>query len=142
MLTAAEAGHLEVCTALLDGGADPNLRGHNGNTALIAAVGHERELVVRLLIERGADVNLRGHMGRPPLLNAVNSGKTHLAQILLDAGADLFLKDDLGHDAVSEADASGLKRMQKFIRAIAESGTHPPSSLICIRRRAMDCSTR
>ena len=44
--------------ALLDAGADPNIRDADGTTALHYAIANENKGLIRLLLERGADMNL------------------------------------------------------------------------------------
>lgn len=135
-LLAAAAGDLDKVRRLLDSGADPNLAEANGNTALIVAAGHGQEPIVRLLLERGARVDQRGHLGRTALFNAVHSSNTAISQMLLDAGADLFVTDENGCSPVGEAEIWGGKRMQKFIRQLAQ--TLSPSTEVDLHLAAAD----
>jgi ankyrin repeat protein len=135
-LIAAAAGNLDKVRHLLDSGVDPNLAEANGNTALIVAAGHGQEPIVRLLLERGARVDRRGHLGRTALFNAVHGSNTAIAQLLLDAGADLFVVDENGCSPVGEAEIWGGKRMQKFIRQLAQ--TLSPSAEVGLHQAAAD----
>lgn len=75
---------------LLDRGADANLAGKGGTTALMAAGGDIAK--VRLLVERGADVNARSAGGNTPL--------RHAMALAAGKGTVLYL---LAHGAKPEA---------------------------------------
>jgi ankyrin repeat protein len=52
---AASGGVLELVSALLDAGAEPNVVGKAGRSALIRAAGQGHAAVVRALLDAGAD---------------------------------------------------------------------------------------
>lgn len=56
-------GDMEMVEALLERGADLNLRSKNGQTALMLAIGEGRSEIARLLIERGADLTPADALG-------------------------------------------------------------------------------
>lgn len=66
-----DAGRAAVIAALLDLGADPNIRdrrpripgGSSGWTPLVVALHHEQWRAATVLLERGADVNIRTDQG-------------------------------------------------------------------------------
>jgi ankyrin repeat protein len=60
LLTAARRGRLDVVAALLDAGADPNIRErfYGQNAVMWASIENHAD-VIRLLAARGADVNVR-----------------------------------------------------------------------------------
>ena len=85
----------KAVSALLDAGADPDLHGEGGRTALHQAVGgnawdNGADLeIVRALIAAGADVNARDEDGLPPLfLAAMNKNSIPVINALIEAGAD------------------------------------------------------
>ena len=53
---------------LLDNGADPNIRDHEGENALIIAVYEGDTEMVQLLLNKGADPNIRDNDGCTPLI--------------------------------------------------------------------------
>ena len=67
---AARRGNAEVARALLDCGADTEVRDHPGDTPLRRAVNLNRFEVAALLVESGADMHARGSQGLTPLLAA------------------------------------------------------------------------
>ena len=78
---------LEIVTALLAAGADPNARTKEGTTPMhTAAYAWDNPAVVRELLKAGAAVDARNEGGATPLHNAVSAGN---AATLLKAGADV-----------------------------------------------------
>lgn len=57
LLLAAGEGRLNAVRYLLDEGADVNLHGQHGNTALTEATYYGHETIIKELLMRGADVN-------------------------------------------------------------------------------------
>lgn len=72
--------------ALLEKGADPNVAGRYGLTALHHAAHFDRQALVRALLDAGADPNRTGKWGATPLMRA-KSGE--VVRQLLEAGADM-----------------------------------------------------
>jgi ankyrin repeat protein len=87
---AAAHGHLEVCAALADAGAEVNVADEDGETPLHSAIRRNRLAVARFLLERGADTEGRNVRGRTPLLLvARETGNIEMARLLVGAGADV-----------------------------------------------------
>jgi ankyrin repeat protein len=86
---AAEAGHTEVTTQLLDAGADPMPRSQHDDTPLHRAALGGRAAIVRLLLERGADVNANAHVNGTALHLAAGQGHAAVVEVLLEAGANV-----------------------------------------------------
>ncbi|MCX7787596.1 MAG: ankyrin repeat domain-containing protein [Spirochaetes bacterium] len=57
LMEAAVQGDRELVEALIEQGADLNLRSKNGQTALMLAIGEGKTEIARLLIQRGADLS-------------------------------------------------------------------------------------
>src|SRR5262245_25993983 len=106
LMRAAFSGDLALCKLLLEHGADPTLKSHDGETMVEAAAGlgfiqgyskgkppAERLDVVRLFVGLGADVNDADDYGITPLMVAANMGDTKIIQYLMDQGADLGAYD-------------------------------------------------
>lgn len=76
--------------ALLDAGADPNLRDLGGNhwNPLMHAVHKHQTAAVRLLLERGGKPDGADASRLTPLMMAIASGQTDVVRLLLDRGAD------------------------------------------------------
>ena len=81
-MEAVREGHLEVVELLADGGAQLDLLGSDGRTALWLAAFENHPAVVRLLVGRGADQTIRGRDGRTPRELAVFHVHTECAVML------------------------------------------------------------
>lgn len=63
LMEAAIQGDSEMVEALIEGGADLDLRSKNGQTALMLAIGEGKSEIARLLIQRGADLTPADALG-------------------------------------------------------------------------------
>jgi ankyrin repeat protein len=87
---AAALGPPEIVVALLDAGADLQVRGFGGESPLHAAALAGQPIITRILVERGAQVDALDNLGRTPLLTYASGAAYNVVvlQILLKAGAD------------------------------------------------------
>ncbi|KAL9095262.1 MAG: hypothetical protein Q9165_002518 [Trypethelium subeluteriae] len=85
---AASCGDLDTVQFLLDCGADPNCRDHEGWSAIhwAAEQGHLR--IVCVLFNHAANINAVSSYGTSPLHCAANGGHTGIVSELLRQGAD------------------------------------------------------
>uniref|UniRef100_A0A8C6T7L3 phospholipase A2 n=1 Tax=Neogobius melanostomus TaxID=47308 RepID=A0A8C6T7L3_9GOBI len=74
----------EASMVLLTHGADPNLRGQDGDTALHLAMKMDHMELIKALIVFGADVEIHNDLGETPGLIAARSSKGSNRKILLD----------------------------------------------------------
>ncbi len=87
---AAERGDLNILEMLLAAGADPNIQGGYGRTALQCACYYrESEDFVETLLKNGAKTDAYGGHFGSPLNAACASGSTRKVQSLITAGADV-----------------------------------------------------
>lgn len=87
---AAALGPPEIVVALLDAGADLQMRGFGGASPLHTAALSGQSAITRILLAGGAQVDALDNLGRTPLLTYA-SGAAHnldVLQILLKAGAN------------------------------------------------------
>jgi len=70
LMTAATFGHIDIAKALIDAGANLNLKNSDGSTALISASFFGRSEIVQMMLDNGADTTIRNNMGSTAL-NAV-----------------------------------------------------------------------
>ena len=84
---AAYEGHVANAIALLDQGADPNVRDAEGCTPLWWAAGVGRSEMVAILMARGADASAASDDGTTVLQRAQGNRDDALVQRLLARGA-------------------------------------------------------
>lgn len=87
IIRAAYEGRLHAVERLLRDGADPNARGNEEATVLMAACINGNLDIVRILVERGADVTARDLEGWTPLRYARSRGHRQIEDFLRDHGA-------------------------------------------------------
>ena len=93
LILACNMGHIRTVKMLLAPpesskmmGADVNIQGEDGDTALLSAAG--RKDIVGLLLEFGADINIQDKNNDTALLLAVYRRDTETVKMLLKFGAD------------------------------------------------------
>lgn len=98
---------ISLATLLLEHGADPNIQGTDGNTALHCA---DDAKIVDLLLQHGAGVHLRNNRGETPLYSCFPTPR--IVTALLSNGADVNAKDNAGvpflHQIVFSAHSTPL----------------------------------
>jgi ankyrin repeat protein len=112
LIQAARTGALHTITALLDSGADVNLRAPTGDdwdaTPLQHAILARQPGAVRLLLERGADPNRVASANAPtPLLLAAGDTDPTFVNLLLAHGADPTVEDEQGVTPLARAVSAG-----------------------------------
>jgi uncharacterized protein len=98
----------EICSLLIDAGADVNAQRSNGLTALMITSGIWGGLAkIKVLIKAGADVNIKDEYGKTALMYAAEqSGHLEKVKLLVEAGADINAKDNTGNNVLSFAKKS------------------------------------
>jgi ankyrin repeat protein len=88
LMYAALYGDASLLAKMLQAGADPNIRNHNGASALFWALDDVEK--VRVLLAGGADINASTGFGRTPLTVAsTQAGSAPLVELLLERGAKI-----------------------------------------------------
>lgn len=119
LISAAQAGDLEITKLLLSRGVDVNSVTppvlvppvKNGDiqigllTSLILAVSYADPALVEALLEAGANPNARDVRGMTPLMFAIATDRPNpkTVQLLLSRGADPKIRDKYGDDAIAWA---------------------------------------
>jgi len=88
LLEAAERGNRAAALQLLAKGADPNVPGADGTTAIMLAASNDDIELVRALIKARANVTLKNEFGTSAITEAAIIGSAPIIEALLKAGAD------------------------------------------------------
>lgn len=94
-------GSLVKAKLLIEHGADPNIKGHQGITALMCAGMTGNENVVELLIKHGADVNAISENGITPLIFGLHFGQLNMLSLFMKNGVDLKYHDPDGNSILA-----------------------------------------
>ncbi|TXJ59103.1 ankyrin repeat domain-containing protein [Brachyspira aalborgi] len=90
---AARFGYKEIVKALIENGADINIKGYFGYTALHEACRKNNIDIVNILIKNGTDLNIKsGRHGFMPLYLACENNYEEIIDILIKNGANLGLE--------------------------------------------------
>jgi hypothetical protein len=109
MHAAADAGHANIISLLIEHGADMEARSTsiNGGTPLDLAARGRRLEVGQCLLDRGANINARNRRLRTPLIYAVLVRHVEFVRMLLERGATIDAQSISGTTALSHAAARG-----------------------------------
>jgi ankyrin repeat protein len=121
---AAAYGHVGICSALLEAGANVNAADEDGETPLHNASQRNRGEVVVFLLDRGAEIEARNAYGRTPLLLvARESGNLEMARLLLDRGADVNVRDRF---AASPLELAAWRGFSGLVNLFLDEGAELP----------------
>ncbi len=95
--------HPEKIQALLELGADVNVRDYKGKTALHRAATAGFLGSMEVLLANGADINAADLQGDTPLFDAVRAGQVEAVALLLERGADAIAENKRGTSVLSTA---------------------------------------
>jgi ankyrin repeat protein len=131
---------LKMTKALLEHGANPNVRDFEQATPLIRAVFNGDKEIVELLLSHKAEVNAQDKNGRSALHWASlavqnNRDMTPITQLLIVAGADVNVRDNAGRTPLQLAEGSGGANPMPTMPTI------PPPGLRTIPTRSLSQGT-
>ena len=110
----ADDAVLSILRELVEHGADINLRGYMGRTALMWAALDDRPDIALYLIGRGAKIDSRDDFGETALTLATGCTST-VMQALLSKGANINSVDFKGDTALMSAVGSSNATMVRFL---------------------------
>ena len=119
---ALEHRDVERAVALLDSGANPEIRLSYGKTALMAAAKAGAFDLARRLLEHGTNVNARNDNGGTALMFAAIPGHPDMITLLIDHGADV---NALGHFNWSALMVAASKGHGESVRILLDHGADP-----------------
>ncbi|XP_047231428.1 cyclin-dependent kinase 4 inhibitor C isoform X2 [Girardinichthys multiradiatus] len=125
-LQVAMLGNSALVNALLEAGADPNVRDMILKLTVTHDAAREGFLeTVRVLVDRGADVNLADENGNLPLHLAAKEGHLEVVKLLLELTEDPQKTNDLGHSALKLARDAKHEETADFIEQCLGSYLKP-----------------
>lgn len=119
---AVATGKLEFVQALIQAGADPNIRGREERTPFINVDEDATPEIVGALVAAGAKVNLRDHDGYSALHHIAGKEKSDVVRALLNAGVRVNGKNKEGRTPLMIAAAAGyLDNVKELLGAGADT---------------------
>lgn len=92
-----------IAQALVSHGADVNAKDSNGWNAVVHAIQNHNREILQLLIKANADLNAQDNKGWTPLMFAVDEGSLNATKLLFGSGADARLTNSQGQTALTIA---------------------------------------
>jgi len=135
LLLAVHTHQPEVVEMLLDCGANPDSRDHDGESAVHAAVREESAQMLQILLKAGADPNLPSHLGKFPLHLAVEQNLLSLVRLMVDQGVDVEAREQAaGRTALHLAVDRQLEEMVRYLvkEAMVDLGREDYSGLTAL----------
>lgn len=126
----AETNECEIIRALIQHGADPNLRDHHrGRTALSAAVEQGRIEVVKTLLEfNQTDLHCKDDDGRGLMHYASKFGYADIISLLMEKKLDVNLQDNNGFTPLHEAAGAEIPAAAQIVGLLLDLGADPTIS--------------
>ncbi|CAE7610997.1 unnamed protein product [Symbiodinium sp. CCMP2592] len=111
--------HSEICSLLVEAGADTEYFNENDETPLILAARGGQTAAVCLLIDAGANIDAQDCLCRTAVKEAASGGHSEIVRLLLDAGADTDVGDDRLDTALIKAAGQGHT---EIVQMLLDSG--------------------
>ena len=120
LIKAARLGHKRCVDYLLESGADPEKRDHEGRTALMHSASKGHLICTGALLKAGADVNSRDVNGCTVLMHAMYNESHHAVVVmLLEAGADV---NGTNHDGYTTLYYASWKGFHSYLPLLISKG--------------------
>ncbi|MEI0518875.1 ankyrin repeat domain-containing protein [Brachyspira murdochii] len=91
LLEASKNNDLETLKALIENGADVNVKDDYNKTALMYASEKGHLEIVKYLLDKGADINAKDNYGKTALMYASEKGHSEVAKFLKSKGAKKYI---------------------------------------------------
>ncbi len=118
-----------LITPLINAGADVEIKGNDGSTALLMIASKPLPDLVKLLLDKGSDPNVIGFRGYTPLLTALRpmfanytTNTIITVKYLLDAGANVDVKEINGSTPLQIVDSAPVQIKSQLQSLLLEYG--------------------
>ncbi len=116
LLVAAMQGDTAAVHALLDNGADINVKHKDGWTGLLLAAVNGHSQIVQVLLGKGADVEAKEKLiGQTALIWAAKGGHVDTVKYLLEGGANVNASDKYGGTGLTRAADRGQSEIVQIL---------------------------
>ena len=119
---AAQEGHSDAVSILLQANANPNLQRVDGGTPLFMASYNNHLNIVRILLKANANTNLQTNNGATPLSVACHKGHSDVVGQLLKANADPNIQTN---DGTSPLMFACLSTCPQIVKLLLTNGADP-----------------
>jgi ankyrin repeat protein len=117
LVLSSGGGNLRMVKALLERGANPNIKFNKRNYTLLMDASFEGHIeLVKLLLEAGAELNIQDKDGRTALILAAREGHDLVVSELVKFGARIELKDKNQMSAKDYAFKNNFKEVLKHLK--------------------------
>ena len=107
---------------LIELGANVNIQGETGQTALICSILQENEMNMNSLLDGNSKPNIQDHDGYTALMYLITCGwGSESVEKCINMGANLNLVNKNGHTVLMMAAAKGQK---DYVKTLIEGGAH------------------
>lgn len=135
---ACEDGNIEVVKALVEAGADLEIRNNGKNTPLLVALQYQNEEVARYLIDKGADVMVTGLHKMSALHFACNACSVQMVNILLEKGCDINQQDAYKRSVLCDAVNGSREVVELLIKKGIDKGYITPAFIHACRMNKVE----
>ena len=115
LINAANGGHSEMVSLLIEYEANIDIKDSKGRTPIINAARKGHSQTVIILIEKGASLESRDSNGCSPLMLAAHGGHNEVIKVLCENGADVNGKANNHYTAVMWAASAGHAETVKVL---------------------------
>jgi Ankyrin repeats (3 copies)/Ankyrin repeat len=126
LMLAVRAGAAHAVDALLNAGANPNLRANDDDTALMMAIHMNHGPLALRLLDANVDIGISDSNGRTALHASAERADAAVLRLLLKGGADVNAPDNHGWTPLFFAAASGSG---DAVRVLLDAGADPGRKL-------------
>lgn len=117
LVLSSGGGNLSISKALLEKGANPNIKFNKRNFTLLMDASFEgNQELIELLLKFGAEVNTQDKDGKSALHYAAKEGHQSIIPILLSKGADKTQRDNKGMTAYDYAFKEGFLKIVEDLK--------------------------